>query len=160
VTLSAELQTELARRQRKASLVVLAFLGLTVMLVMIAFWAVQENRPSDPFVMALWITILVFGLGAIVLRRTRFAAMRLKDIAAVKGSSALLKTLEVTTIQIACLGGAIALLGFIVAVRTGDWVNMLRAAGVAAIVLMYCYPVKTSWQRAVSLLGADSDQSS
>jgi len=136
-------------------MVVGAFLVLDVVLVIIAFLASNSlHRPGDPsIVMALWIAILIFGLGAFVLRRTKFAAMRLKDIAAVKGVSALLKTLADTTIQVASIGGSIALMGFIIVILTGDWTNMLRAGGVAAIVLIYCYPFRTAWQRVVTELG-------
>jgi hypothetical protein len=155
---SPDLQNEIAQRHRRALLVVLGLLALTLILSAIAFWIVRfVNHPGDPgLVMTLWIAILVFGLGALVLRRTRFAAMRLKDIAAVSGTSALLKTLQSTTIQIACLGGAIALMGFVITLRTGDWLDMLRAAGVAVIVLIYGYPIKSAWQRAVVMLGPDA----
>ena len=105
--------------------------------------------------MALWIAILVFGLGAFVLRRTRFAAMRLKDIAALKGVSGLLKTLQDTTVQIACIGGAIALMGFMLVILNGDWTYMLRAAGVSAIVLIYGYPFRSAWERAARQLSSD-----
>jgi hypothetical protein len=157
VSPSTELQNELSSRQRKASLVVAGFFILSLALVALAYSvAVRWQRPGDPgVVMALWIAILVFGLGALVLRRTRFAAMRLKDIAALKGPSGLLKTLEGTTIQIACLGGAIALMGFAITIRTGDWLDMLRAAGVSLIVLAYGYPIKSSWQRAIVMLAPD-----
>ena len=136
-------------------MVVGAFLVLDVALVFIAFLASNSlYRAGDPsIVMALWIAILIFGLGAFVLRRTKFAALRLKDIAAVNGVSALLKTLQDTTIQVASIGGAIALMGFIIVILTGDWTNMLRAGGVAAIVLIYCYPFRTAWQRVVTELG-------
>jgi hypothetical protein len=155
---SPDLQNELAQRHRTALLVVLGFLVLTLILAAIALWAVRSvTHPGDPgLVMTLWIAILIFGLGALVLRRTRFAAMRLKDIAAVRGASALLKTLQSTTIQIASLGGAIALMGFVITLRTGDWLDMLRAAGVAVIVLIYGYPIKSAWQSAVVMLGPDA----
>jgi len=155
----AELQNELARRQRKASIIVVIFLVLTLALVAAAFVSASrfESRPGDPVVWPLRIVVLVLGLGAVVLRRTRFNAMRLKDIAAVKGASALLKTLQDTTIQIACVGGAIALMGFIITIRTGDWFDMLRAAGVALIVLFYVYPIKTSWERALAMLAPQNE---
>ena len=73
--------------------------------------------------------------------------MRLKDIAALKGMSGLLRTLEDTTIQIAFIGGAIAIMGFAWAMLTHDWTNMLRAAGVSAIVLIYGYPFRSAWER-------------
>ncbi len=140
-------------------MIVVIFLVLTLALVAAAFaWAARfESRPGDPLVWPLRIVVLVLGLGAVVLRRTRFNAMRLKDIAAVKGASVLLKTLQDTTIQIACVGGAIALLGFVITIRTADWSDMLRAAGVALIVLFYVYPIKTSWERALVMLALQNE---
>lgn len=154
------MQAELARRYRTAVLVVVGFLVLDVALVAIAFFAVNSlYRPGDPsLVMGLWIAILVFGLGAFVIRRTKFAAMRLKDIAAIRGVSGLLKTLQDTTIQVAAIGGAIALMGFVLTMLTGDWTNMLRSGGVSAIVLIYCYPFRGAWQRVVTQL-ATTDSS-
>jgi hypothetical protein len=128
---------------------VVGFLFLDIALLVLAYFAAEKLfRPNDPsLIMGIWIAILVFGLGAFVLRRTRFAAMRLKDIAALKGMSGLLKSLQDTTIQIAFIGGAIALMGFVVTILTGDWTSMLRAAGVSAIVLIYGYPFRSAWER-------------
>jgi hypothetical protein len=156
---SQNVQDELSRRYRKAAMVVAGFLVLDVVLVVIAFLASNSiYRAGDrSIIMGLWIAILVLGLGAFVIRRTRFAAMRLTDIAAVKGVSALLKTLQDTTIQVAGIGGAIALMGFVITILTADWTNMLRSGGVAAIVLIYCYPFRGAWQRVVTQI-ADRQQ--
>ncbi len=142
---------ELFRRHRTAMLVVIGFLLLTLALLAIAYFTAKSIfRPGDPsIVMGLRIAMVVFGLGVFVFRRTKFAAMRLRDIVAVKGQSALLKTLQDTTIQCASIGGAIALMGFIMTIRTGDWIDTLRASGVAVVVLVYCYPFRGAWQRAV-----------
>jgi hypothetical protein len=154
---SVGLQNELMRRHRSAALVVAGFLVLDVALVAIAFFAADRVfRPGDPsLVMGLWIAVLVFGLGAFVIRRTKFAAMRLQDVAAVKGVSGLLKTLQDTTIRVACIGGAIALMGFVITILTRDWTNMLRAAGVSAIVLIYCFPFRSAWERVVTQLARE-----
>jgi hypothetical protein len=143
------LPNELSRRHRSATIFIVGFLALDLALLVLAYFAAEKLfRPNDPsMIMGLWIAILVFGLGAFVLRRTRFATMRLKDIAALKGMSGLLKSLHDTTIQIAFIGGAIALMGFIVTILTGDWTSMLRAAGVSAIVLIYGYPFRSAWER-------------
>jgi hypothetical protein len=158
MTRNSDDPNELARRHRTATLVVVGFLSLTVVLLAIAFFTAKSVfRPGDPsIVMGLWIAILVCGLGAFVLRRTKFAAMRLRDIVAVKGQSALLKTLQDTTIQCASIGGAIALMGFIITIRTGAWTDMLRAGGVAAVVLIYCFPFRCAWQRAVIQFSRES----
>ena len=158
MTTSAQaVQTELERRHRKASILVLVFLVLDIVLVAIAYFAAERlYRPgAQSTIMGLWIAVLVFGLGAFVLRRTRFAPMRLKDIAALKGISGLLKTLQDTTIQIAFIGGAIALMGFLITLLRGDWTDMLRAGGVSAIVLIYSYPFRNSWQRTVRMLAPE-----
>jgi hypothetical protein len=148
---------ELARRHRTAVVVVVGFLILDLLFLVTTYFAAAAlYRPRDPsLVMGLWVAILVFGLGAFVIRRTKFAAMRLKDIAAVKGVSALLKTLQKTTIQLASIGGAIALMGFMITILTGDWTNMVRAAGVAAIVLVYGYPFRSAWERVVIQLSRE-----
>ena len=159
---SAGLQSELVRRHRTAALVVVTFVILDIALLAIAFFATDRIfRPGDPardagIIMGLWIAVLVFGLGAFVIRRTRFASMRLQDTAAVKGLSGLLKTLQATTIQIAFLGGAIAMMGFVITILNGDWTNMLRAGGVSAIVLMYGFPFRNGWERLVSQLGREA----
>ena len=152
--MTTDIQSELERRHRSATLVVLFFLAFDVLLLVIAYFAGERIfRPANPTIaFGLWLVILVCGLGVFVLRRTRFSAMRLKDLAAVKGVSAMLRTLQGTTIQIASIGGAIGLLGFIITIITGDWTNMLRAAGVSVIVLMYCYPFKSAWQRTLRQL--------
>ena len=128
---------------------IVSFLALDLVLLVLAYFAAEKlYRSGDrSIVMGLWIAIVVFAIGAVVMRRTRFAAMRLKDIAALKGISGLLKTLEGTTIQLAFIGGAISLMGFMIAILKGDWTDMLRAAGVSGIVLIYGYPFRGAWER-------------
>lgn len=155
------LPNELSRRHRAATVFIVGFLLLDVALLALSYFAAEKLfRPNDPaIVMGLWIVILVFGLGAFVLRRTRFAAMRLKDVAALKGTSGLLKSLQDTTIQIAFIGGAIGLMGFIVTILTADWTSMLRASGVSVIVLIYGYPFRSAWERVARQLSDYSEVS-
>jgi O-antigen/teichoic acid export membrane protein len=152
-------EDELTRRHRTAAMVVGGMLALTLALVAIAFAARNFlSRPGDPtLVKLLWVLILIFGLGALPLRRTRFNATRLQDIAALRGISGLLATLQGTTMQLAFIGGAIALMGFILAMLTGEPWDMLRAGGVALVVLLYCYPRKSAWQRMVQEIEQSGD---
>jgi hypothetical protein len=148
---SSDIQTELRRRQKAAALTVRALIVLIIVLSLVAFigrshFRHQENPLLD---IALRITILIFGLGSVVLRRTRFSAMRLQDIAALKGVSGLLGTLERTTIQVAILGIVIAIFGFIVTLRTGNDFYTYGSGLVGLVVLLYCYPTLFSWQRTV-----------
>jgi hypothetical protein len=99
--------------------------------------------------MTVRIGILIFGLGAIALRRTKFANMRLQDIAGLQGASGLLITLQRTTILVATIGILIAVLGFVVTVVTGIPLYTYQAGVVAVAVLLYGYPVRNAWEQAV-----------
>jgi hypothetical protein len=145
------IQNDLERRHRLAAGVVGAFLILTLSLVVVSLVGGNSLlRPGDPnLAMVLWVAILIFGLGAVVLRRTRFSAMRLQDIASLHGMDGLLGTLQRTTIQVACLAGAAALTGFAVTIMTGGREFTLYAALVAVAVLLYDYPSRNAWKRLV-----------
>ena len=146
---SPEAQAELARRHKAAATTVLGLIVATVLLAVVAFLARPYLTPQDSSVinMAVRIVILFLGIGAVVWRRTKFQPMRLQDIFGLAGVSGLLKTLEKTTIQLAVLGAAIASIGFISTLVTGnEWYTYLASA-VAVLVFVYCYPTKSSWLR-------------
>ena len=153
--LPANAQAELIRHHRTTVLTVHALLALTVALSVAAFLGRTHfrQRVNPPLDMALRITILIFGLGSVVLRRTRFSAMRLQDIAALRGISGLLGTLQKTTLQVALLGGVIALFGFSATLMTGNDFYSYGAGLVGLVVLLYCYPTRNSWQQAVTKFG-------
>ena len=129
----------------------LALLIGVVLLCILAYvskrFLIPKNNSSLDI--AVRITILIFGLGAVALRRTKFAAMRLQDIGALKGASGLLITLQRTTLQVAGLGAVIALVGFIATLMTANDFYAYGAGLVAVAVLLYCYPTRTSWDRAL-----------
>jgi TRAP-type uncharacterized transport system fused permease subunit len=130
---------------------VLGLIVATVLLSVLAFLAQPYLTPKDSGVinMAVRIVILFLGIGAVIWRRTKFQPMRLQDIFGLAGVSGLLRTLEKTTIQLAVLGAAIATIGFIATVVTGnEWYTYLAGA-VAVLVFVYCYPTKSSWLRAL-----------
>jgi FtsH-binding integral membrane protein len=146
---SPEAQTELARRHKAAATTVLGLLVATVLLSVLAFLAKPyfTEKPNVVLDMAVRIVILVLGLGAVVWRRTKFQTMRLQDITGLTGVTGLLKTLEKTTIQLALLGAAIAIIGFIATLMTGNERYTYWAGAIAVIVFVYCYPTKQSWLR-------------
>jgi membrane protein YdbS with pleckstrin-like domain len=146
---SPEAQAELARRHKAAATTVLGLIVATVLLAVVAFLARPYLTPQDNSTinMAVRIVILFLGIGAVVWRRTKFQPMRLQNIFGLAGVSGLLKTLERTTIQLAVLGAAIASIGFIATLVTGnEWYTYLASA-VAVLVFVYCYPTKSSWLR-------------
>ena len=158
---STNYQPELRRRHRTAVLTVRALLALTVAFSLAAFLGRNRflQRDNPPLDIAVRITILICGLGSVVLRRTRFSTMRLQDIAAVRGISGLLATLEKTTLQVALLGAAAALFGFIATVMTGNNFYAYGAGLVGLVMLLYCYPTLTSWQQTVAKFGSPATES-
>jgi hypothetical protein len=146
---SPDAQAELARRHKAAATTVLGLLVATILLSVVAFLARPYfiEQPNLVLDMAVRIVILVLGLGAVVWRRTKFHTMRLQDIVGVAGITGLLKTLEKTTIQLSLLATAIASIGFVATLATGNDRYTYWAGAIAVIVFVYCYPTKSSWLR-------------
>ena len=144
---SPEAQAELARRHKSAATTVVGLLIATVLLSVVAFLsdAYLIEKPNPPLDIAVRIVILVLGLGAVVWRRTKFQPMRLQDIAGLAGATELIKTLEKTTVQIALLGAAIAAIGFIATLITGNERYSYWSGAIAIVVFIYSYPTKSSW---------------
>jgi hypothetical protein len=149
---SPEAQAELARRHKSAATTVAGLFIATVLLSIVAFVArpyLIEKPPNLPLDMAVRILVLVLGLGTIIWRRNKLSPMRLQDIAGLQGVSGLVKTLEKVTIQMAILAESIATIGFIVTLVTGNELYTYWSGAIAAVVLVYCYPTKSSWLRMV-----------
>jgi len=142
---------ELTRRHRAAAGVVSALITLTLALVALAYAGVRTRLPAgllNPTLYgALWIVVAGLGLGAIALRRMRFGALRLQTIAEAKGASALLATLQKTTVLVALFGIVIALIGYLLFMRSGDAWDMLKAGIIAIAILLYTYPRRSAWQK-------------
>jgi len=158
-TASTSTELELQTRHRAAARTVQGLLIGVVLLCVLAFvskrFLTEQSHPS--LHMAVLIIILGLGLGAIAFRRTRFSAMRLQDIAGLRGPSGLLITLQRTTLEIALMGAAAAVVGFVATLVTGDDTYTYRAGLVAIAVLLYCYPVRSAWQRALQRFSPDQN---
>ena len=153
-------ESELLSRHKAAARTVIGLLIGTVLLCLIAYlskrFVTPQNNPSLDI--GVRITIMIFGLGSIVLRRTRFATMRLQDIGALGGPSALLRTLEKTTLQVALIGAVLSVLGFVATLMTGNDFYTYGAGIIAIVVLLYCYPTKTSWIRTIQRFARMDDE--
>jgi hypothetical protein len=149
--LSPGVLSELTRRHKTTATTIVWLLLAVVLLCVLVFVSQRflTLRVSPSLDVAVRISILIFGLGAIAMRRTQFAKMRLQDIAALQGASGLLITLQRTTMRVAMIGVLIAVVGFVATLVTGIPGYMYQAGVVAAAVLLYGYPVRSSWDQAV-----------
>jgi hypothetical protein len=159
---TVSVQVDLGRRHKTTARTVLALLIAVVFLSVAAFIGkkVLSQTNNPPLDIAVRISILVFGLGAVALRRTKFATMRLQDIGALNGPTGLLITLERTTLQVAFLGAVIAAIGFLATLLTGNDFYTYGAGLVALAVLLYCYPVRSSWDKAVERFASGNQAAS
>lgn len=143
---------ELTRRHRAALLTVAAMMVLTLILAGLALTGRFSSRLITPDPTTVWtlrIVMVFLAVGAVPLRRTRFGAARLQDIASLRGTSALVATLHSTTRLLALLGGAIAVVGFVVCTMTYDLWDVVRLVVFAFAVLFYAYPRLPAWRRVV-----------
>jgi hypothetical protein len=149
---------EVERRHSAAARVVSLMFMLTLALAALALFLAPRMRLEVNPVTAntLLFIILFLALGAIAFRRTKFATMRLQDVAALRGVGGLLDTLQRTTVLVALVGGLISLLGFVFALLTRNGANMLYPGVIAAAVLLYAYPRRAAWNAVVRAL-ADED---
>ena len=150
-SLSPDVQSELLRRHKSTVTTVLSLLVAVILLSVLAFVGQKFLTPrTNPSLdIAVRISILIFGLGAIALRRTQFAKMRLQDIAGLRGASGLLIALQRTTLRVAMIGIAIAVIGFVSTLVSGLPLYTYQAGVVAVAVLLYGYPVRASWEQAL-----------
>jgi hypothetical protein len=145
----ADVQTELTRRHKTTTTTVLSLLVLLLCVLAYVSQKFLTQRSSSSLDIAVRVSMLIFGLGAIALRRTQFAKMRLQDIAALQGASGLMITLQRTTLRVAMIGAAIAIIGFVSTLLSGTTLYTYQSGVVAAAVLLYAYPVRSSWEQAV-----------
>lgn len=144
-------QAELARRHAAAANVVKLVGVFTLLLMVVALSGVLSGvvRFNPVAANTLRFVVVFLGVGAIVYRRTRFQAMRLQDIAALRGASGLLATLLSTTVTVALIAAVIAILGLLISIMTGAGTDMLYYGVIAVAVLAYCYPRRAAWAAVV-----------
>jgi hypothetical protein len=144
-------QGELARRHAAASNVVKLVGIFTLLLMLVALSGVLSGvvRFNPTSANTLRFIVVFLGIGALVFRRTRFSAMRLQGIAALRGATGLLETLQTTTIIVAFNAALIAILGLLISIMTSAGTDMLYFGVIAIAVLAYCYPRRAAWATVV-----------
>jgi hypothetical protein len=144
-------QAELERRHSAAVRVVFAVGLFTVLLMALALTNVLAGKLAfNPTTANTLRFVIVFlGVGAVFFRRTRFSAMRLQDIAALRGPRGLLETLQTTTVIVAVIAAVVAALGFLISMMTAAGTDMLYLGVIAIAVLLYAYPRRAAWEAVV-----------
>ncbi|MDQ3473115.1 MAG: hypothetical protein M3447_05195, partial [Acidobacteriota bacterium] len=65
---------------------------------------------------------------------------------------------EKTTLQVALIGASLSVLGFVATLTTGNDFYTYGAGIIAIVILLYCYPTKTSWIRTIQRFARMDDE--
>ncbi|GAC1446224.1 MAG: hypothetical protein NVSMB56_02910 [Pyrinomonadaceae bacterium] len=158
--LDPKISDELARRHRTAVSVVAAMFLAALSFVALSFVIaprISATSGKSSIETVLRVLVVLIGIIAVGLRRISFAPRRLQDITTLKGTSALITTLQRTTIIVATLGSDIALIGFMITLLSGEPGNALMFGVAAVAVLLYAYPRRAAWQRIVESMQNENE---
>lgn len=152
--ISAENRNELEKRYRTTTIVI-AFQIFTVIALIVAAWFAAQNSNnsvSEQTMMTLWAAVLFLAVGTFLARRMLFGWERLKNTTLLKGVKGLIQTLQFNSIILGAIGELIAVLGFLIALLSGNKWDMFRAAAAAFVVFLANFPRKSVWEKIVSNL--------
>lgn len=141
---------QLLEKRYRISVIAVAVQILIMLVLTVIAWFVitySNNDISEQANVALWATILLIAAGSFVLRRMLFSWERLKSVALLKGIPGLLDNLQANTILLGALGEVVAIMGFLVAVLSGNKFEMLRAGAISLIVFLMNFPRRAVWQK-------------
>lgn len=137
-------------RYRFSSRLVSASITFTLALIALAIAGLYPAAGffDQTLYVAFRIAILFCGLGAVVVRRTRFNSTRLIDTAALKGPAGLFASMQKTIVLVVALAVAMVVLGYIItATQTGQALDTLLPGLAALAILIFTYPRRAAWQR-------------
>ena len=152
--ISPENRSELEKRYRTTVLVIV-FQILTVIALIIAAWFIaqtSENSITGQSLTTLWVAVLFIAVGAFVIRRLIFSWERLKNTALLKGIKGLIQKLQINSIILGVIGEIVAIMGFLIAVLSGNKWEMFRAGAIALVVFLANFPRKSTWVKIVANL--------
>jgi F0F1-type ATP synthase membrane subunit c/vacuolar-type H+-ATPase subunit K len=145
--LSSADQKSLAARYKTTALVV-AVLGASLVLYLVLGWILPPTQRAlelpgqGKFFYAIGI---VLGLVVVLLRRIFLSNARLK-----RSPQAVVGSLGTVSILGAALGEAIAIIGLAAYLLTGDFDFCWRLTGVGLLLIIYSFPRRGEWVRALS----------
>jgi hypothetical protein len=152
-------QTILARRHKAAATTVAGLIIAVVLLSVVAFLGKSylRRQPSPSLELGVRAAVLILGIGSIMWRRRNLSGARLQAITEKQGPQGVIGLLERTTLQIAVLGAAIAAVGFVATLVSGDDLYTYWAGLIAIVVLLFHYPRRSFWTRVVERFTGDPE---
>jgi hypothetical protein len=154
MSISPENRSELEKRYHSTVIVIVFQIFTVIVLIVAAWFAAQgsKNSISSLSQMTLWVAVLFIAIGAFIFRRLFFSWERLKTTMLLKGIKGLLKKLQTNSIILAAIAEIIGIMGFLIAVLSGNKWEMFRAGAIALVVFLANFPRKSNWVKIVANL--------
>lgn len=149
--ISVEHQKALDQRYRTAAIIVMAFcISVLVYLIVAKFITVEDIKPgTETWQQPAYSAVIVLGVVVVALRRI-LMSKTLMATATQRGVSAVLQHLFTMTIIICALAEIAALGGLVLYLLTGDYQYSWRLGVVSLFLLLYTFPRKGEWERAIA----------
>lgn len=152
--ISGENLAELEKRYRTTVAIVLGQILIALLLILVSWFfvsKVETNLTAQDFT-TLWVAVLFIAIGSFVLRRLFFNWERLKNITLLKGVKGLLGTLLTNSVILGLMAEIVAIVGFLIAIFSGNSSDMFRAGVISLVVFLINFPRKSVWKKIVSNL--------
>jgi hypothetical protein len=149
--ISAEDQKALNQRYRTTVIIVMA-IGISVLIYMLIakFIPPKESPPgSETWMQPIYSGAIVLGLAVVALRRILLSRMFLKQ-AIERGVPAVLSSLQTLTLLCSALAEVAGIGGLIFYLLTGDYQYSWRLGAVGLFLIVYSFPRRGEWERAVA----------
>lgn len=149
--ISVEHQKALGQRYKMAAIIVMAFCISVLVQMLVA----KLMTPKDPMIgteswqQPVYSAVIVLGVVVVALRRILLSKMAMGS-ATQRGVSAVLQHLMTMTIIICALAETVAIGGLVFYQLTGDYQYSWRLGVVSLFLLLYTFPRKGEWERAVA----------
>ncbi len=149
--ISAEHQKELGRTYKMAAIIVVAFcITVFVYMLVAKFITPNEITPgSESWMNPVYSAAIVLGLVVVVLRRIMLSRMVMGP-AAMRGVRHVLRNMLNMTIICCVLSEIAAIGGLMLYLLTADFQYSWRLSAVSLFLLIYTFPRRGEWERAVA----------
>ncbi|MBK9707577.1 MAG: hypothetical protein IPO77_11375 [Acidobacteria bacterium] len=149
--ISSQSQQSLSQSYRLTSIVVMSFCFTVIMFMGVArFIEPNQTIPgSEKWGKTIYTVVIVVGLSIVGLRRF-FMSQSFLGRASQKGPDSVLSVLQKMTIIICAIAEAVGISGLIFYRLTGDYQYSWRLGVVAILLILYSFPRRGEWERAVA----------
>lgn len=149
--ISAENQKSISQTYRTAAILVAAFCITVLVFMLVAkFITPNEIMPgSESWMQPVYSGVIVLGLVVVILRRILLSKMVMGK-AAMRGIGHVLKNLMDMTVICCVLSELAAIAGLVLYLLTGDYQYSWRLSIVSLFLLIYTFPRRGEWERAVA----------